>query len=71
MRIQGFGNRLRELRGTKTLDEVASGVGVTRQAIFMYETEARVPRDETKVALADYFGKTVQEIFFDLECHDK
>ena len=69
-RLQGYGERLRTLRGTKSLDDVASGTGLTRQAIFMYETEQRIPRDENKVALADFFGKTVQEIFFDCECHD-
>lgn len=69
-RIPGFGLRLRELRGERSLDEVAEAVGVTRQAIFMYETEERTPRDETKVKLAKFFGKTVQEIFFDSECHE-
>lgn len=69
-RIVGYGNRLRALRGEKSLEEVAKATGLTRSAIFMYETEERIPRDENKVALANYFGKTVQELFFDLECHD-
>ena len=69
-RISGYGARLRALRGDKSLDEVANATGLTRSAIFMYETEERIPRDENKVALAKYFGKSVQEIFFESECHD-
>ena len=69
-RISGYGARLKTLRGDKSLDEVANATGLTRSAIFMYETEERIPRDENKVALANYFGKSVQEIFFESECHD-
>jgi DNA-binding XRE family transcriptional regulator len=69
-RISGYGARLKALRGDKSLDEVANATGLTRSAIFMYETEERIPRDENKVALAKYFGKSVQEIFFESECHD-
>lgn len=69
-RISGYGARLKALRGDKSLDEVANATGLTRSAIFMYETEERIPRDENKVALANYFGKSVQEIFFESECHD-
>ena len=69
-RISGYGARLKALRGDKSLDEVANATGLTRSAIFMYETEERIPRDENKVALAKYFGKSVQEIFFESECHE-
>ena len=69
-RIVGYGKRLRDLRGEKSLEEVAKATGLTRSAIFMYETEERIPRDENKVALAKYFGKSVQELFFDMECHE-
>lgn len=69
-RISGYGARLKALRGDKSLDEVANATGLTRSTIFMYETEERIPRDENKVALAKYFGKSVQEIFFESECHD-
>ncbi len=48
----------------EAMNAVAKATGLTRSAIFMYETEERIPRDENKVALAKYFGKTVQELFF-------
>lgn len=56
---------LKKLRGKRTRDEVARAVGVTRSAWAMYERGERVPRDEVKVRIADYFGCTVQYIFFD------
>lgn len=52
------------LRGDKTREEVANAVGVSVSAMAMYENAARIPRDETKRRIADYYGKTVQEIFF-------
>ena len=60
---------LRELRGNKTQDEIAKAIGVTKSAWAMYERGERTPRDEVKVRIADYFGKTVQYIFFDHNEH--
>lgn len=68
-KITGYGARLRALRGDRSLEEIAEKVGITRSALYQYETEERTPRDEYKVALAKVYGKTVQEIFFDDECH--
>ena len=56
--------RLRDLRGDKTLQEVADAVGVERQAIYIYEIGHRIPRDDVKKRLASYYGVTVEEIFF-------
>lgn len=62
--------RLIKARGSRRREEVAAAVGVSLSAIAMYENGERVPRDETKVKIADYFGMTVQELFFDQNCHD-
>lgn len=56
---------LQKLRGDRSREEVANAVGISVSALAMYENAARIPRDETKRKLADYYGKTVQEIFFD------
>ncbi len=61
---QEIGQELRELRGDKTREEIALAVGVTASAVTMYEIGARVPRDEVKVALANYYGKSVGALFF-------
>ena len=62
--------RLIKARGSRRREEVAAAVGVSLSAIAMYENGERVPRDETTVKIADYFGMTVQELFFDQKCHD-
>ena len=63
--------RLGRARGNRRREDVANAVGVSLSAISMYENGVRVPRDETKVRLANYYGLTVQELFFDQKCHDK
>lgn len=60
-----IGNRLKELRGDRPKELVALSVGITSQALINYETGTRVPKDAIKVKLAAYFGKTVQELFYD------
>lgn len=59
-----IGEDLRTLRGDRPKEEVALAVGVTVSAIAMYESGARMPRDTVKIALADYFGKSVGDLFF-------
>lgn len=59
-----FGKILRDLRGEKTQEEIAQAVGVTKSSWAMYEREERIPRDEVKIQIAKYFGKSVQDIFF-------
>jgi len=58
-------NRLKELRGVRTQEEVAEATGITISAISMYECAQRVPRDEIKKKLSDYYDETIQAIFFD------
>lgn len=64
-RQEKVGNRLRELRGDRSREEIAISIGVTAQAISNYEIGIRSPSDDIKCKLADLFGKSVQEIFFD------
>lgn len=47
-----------------SIEDVAKGCGVSVSAIQMYECGQRIPRDSIKIAMADYFGKTVQDLFF-------
>lgn len=66
-----YGKRLVELRGKKSQAEVAKSIGIATSTLGMYETEQRIPRDSIKIALAEYYGSTVQKIFFTPECHEK
>ena len=60
-----IGKRLVELRGNRTQDEVARAVGLSLSAIGMYERGERIPRDEIKLRLSEFYQKSVQEIFYD------
>ena len=57
--------RLTQLRGYRSREEVAKAIGISVSAISMYENGERIPRDSIKIKLAAYFNKSVQEIFFD------
>jgi DNA-binding XRE family transcriptional regulator len=61
---QEIGANRRKLRGDRPQKEVAEAVGVSVMAISSYERGDRVPLDNIKIKLADYFGTTVQDIFF-------
>lgn len=58
------GEKLRKLRGAKTQEEMARELGITKSSYAMYERDERVPRDEVKVRIADFWGVSVQELFF-------
>ena len=59
-----YGKRLAQLRGEKSQAEVAKDLGIAVSTLGMYETEQRIPRDEIKIALADYYQTSVESIFF-------
>ncbi len=59
-----IGQRLIELRGEKSQDEVAEAVEVSRSAISMYENGERIPRDEVKVKLAHYYNMSIDALFY-------
>ena len=59
-----YGKGLIELRGEKSQEEAAKDIGIATSTLGMYETERRIPRDSIKIAIANYYGKSVQEIFF-------
>lgn len=58
------GRRLRELRGEKTLDEVAKALGVTSMAVSLWERGERIPNDDIKIKIAAYYNTSVTAIFF-------
>ena len=59
-----IGKELKKLRGSKTIQEVSEALGISPSTLGMYEIGERVPRDNIKITIANYYGKTVQEIFF-------
>lgn len=64
MDSEKIAKKLVALRGDKSRGEVADALGISLSALGMYETGARIPRDETKLKIAQYYGCTVEDIFF-------
>ena len=59
------GRKLLGARGDKPREMVAASVGISVSALQMYECGKRMPRDEIKKRLADYYETTVGRLFFD------
>lgn len=59
-------DRLRALRNEKnvTTEKMAIDLGMSRATITNYENGHRVPDRKNMKLIADYFNKTVDEIFF-------
>ncbi|HEY2670987.1 MAG TPA: helix-turn-helix transcriptional regulator [Rugosimonospora sp.] len=59
------GNAVRDLRTAKELSQaqLAAAMGVSRQTINSVETGRYIPSLALAVALARYFGSTVEEVF--------
>ena len=63
-RAEIIGRRLAELRGHRSQHTVAHDLGISPSAVGMYETGQRIPRDGVKMKMAEYFGQSVEEIFY-------
>lgn len=57
------GTRLRALRGNRSKKAVADALGISETALSIYEKGERIPRDEVKRAIADYFGVSIELLF--------
>lgn len=68
--VKMMAEKLVKLRGKRTQAEVAAAVGISQSALAAYETGDRVPRDEIKVRLANYYKRSIGFIFFNVKDHD-
>ena len=61
-----IGAKLKALRAKKkkSQQQAADDLNITKSSLAMYERDARIPRDEVKVRIAEYYGVTVQALFF-------
>lgn len=64
MDAKAIGEKLVELRGSKTQEEVANAIGVSVSALSMYERGERIPRDNIKIRISSYYKKPIHKIFF-------
>lgn len=67
-----MGDILKELRIAKgkSIAEAAKDIGITASALGNYENNIRVPRDNIKIAISDYYKKPIQKIFFVRKTHE-
>lgn len=57
-----YGKRLKQLRGKRTQDEVADGIGISRARLSHYENERHEPDGEMYKRFADFYKTTVDYI---------
>lgn len=69
MANEAMAEKLKALRGKKTQREVAEALGISLSAYAMYESGARVPRDEVKIRIANYYNRSVKFLFFADDAH--
>ncbi len=69
MNVIATGEALKRLRGEKSREEVAFANKISVSALAMYESGKRMPRDEIKMALANYYGVSIESLFFAPEVH--
>lgn len=55
--------KLIELRGNRSQEEVAKALGISVSALSMYEQGKRIPRDEIKIRMAEYYGISLDALF--------
>jgi len=67
---QKMAEKLVELRAGRSQAEVAEALGISVSALSMYEQGQRVPRDEIKVRIANYYNVSIPSIFFILKGHE-
>jgi putative transcriptional regulator len=71
MNYERVAENLINLRNGRSREEVAKAVGISISTLQMYENGQRIPRDNNiKIKLANFYGVTVQIIFFDSEQHE-
>ena len=58
-----IGAKIRTMRGTESQQSLADKLDISKSALAMYERGERIPRDEVKVRIAQYFGTSVESIF--------
>lgn len=64
MDAKQIGQRLIKLRGDRTRQEVCSALNLNPSALANYENGYRIPCDEVKIRLANYYHVTIDELFY-------
>lgn len=68
--MKGINFTMKRLRGDKSQREVAKELKIPVSTYAMIELGNRFPRPELQLKLANYFGLTVDELFFNKNGHE-
>ena len=60
---------LKCLRGDRSRADVAKELGITPQCLGMIERGKRIPRPGLMLKIANYYGQTVDSLFFNANGH--
>lgn len=52
------------LKKNVSQSQVAESLGITKAAVNQYESGQRIPSDEVKIKLSNYYGVSVQDLFY-------
>lgn len=63
MSTENTAQYLFELRGERSLQQIAEAIGVTTESLSEYEKGLRLPNDSVKIKIADYYGVDVAKLF--------
>lgn len=58
------GEKLKKLRGGRSIAETAEAIGIPASTLSMYERDERTPRDSVKIQLAKFYKVSVEYLFF-------
>ena len=67
---KAVGERLRALRGERTLEEVSKALNVSAMAISLWERGERIPNDDMKIRISAFYGRSISSIFFNEEVNE-
>ena len=61
-----MGRRIKEMRiaAGKSVEQMSNDTGIGQAALRNYECGLRIPRYTAMFTIADYFGTTVDSLFF-------
>ena len=59
-----IGEKLKKLRGNRTRAEVANALDISQSALAMYEDGQRIPRDNIKIRIANFYAVSISDLFF-------
>ena len=61
-----MGKRIKEMRiaAGKSVEQMSNDTGIGQAALRNYECGLRIPRYTAMFTIADYFGTTVDSLFF-------